>query len=412
MTSRGRHRAVAVAVVVMILVVGVGAFIEMGRTDEGSDTFDLYSTLSPAPDGARALYALLGELGYRTRRELSDFEKLDPAGADIVMMLGPVLPLTAAEEERLEAFVEAGGTVFVAGEMLMGSAMYSRPRTGAGDPFALHHPDGGDLPRAEGDPEWTEKVSPLAAELFAGVDRVAWKPVLGKTVRSVDVDVTGPVPARGDHVVLVTRDQRSFVEVSTLGLGRVVKVAQVDPFINGNIRKADNLVLVLNVLEASKGEGRVLFDEAHRRLGPAEQPDVWDVLGPAAELAFLQLLLATAAGLVALGWRRAAPLAEREVRRRRALDQVKALAGMLEQAGAAGLAIRLVHGRARRLQAAGRLGSAPGMRGADPVETQAKTFAELERMADDARDRGKATASDLARYAKLYSRIVKKETRG
>lgn len=397
----------AVVVVTLLTLVAAGAFVQLGKSSEGTEQYDLYSTLSPAPDGTRAIHELLTDLGYETRRQLDDFARGDLQDVSVVVMLQPIRPLESAEEDLLMDWMQQeGGTLFLAGQMTSGSALVNRPREGLSDPLAYHHPDLGNLPKQEGVEDWTEDESGDEAWLIEGVEELVWVPILMSEQRVLEVDPAASFQRRADHTVLVTRKQSSFLEVSRVGRGRVVKVASVDLFINDNVARGSNLRLLLNsVSDASV----VLFDEAHRRMTPGEQGSVWDVLGPASELAFLQLLLAIAAALVALGWRSAPAMQEAPGKRRRALEQVEALAAMLQRAAAADLAISLMHGRTRRLWSAGRF-QTPTRR-SSPTETQRRKrlFDELERLASRRGGPPAAATKRLSMYMKLYGELRRRE---
>jgi hypothetical protein len=388
------------AVALALVAAAASVFVEVGRGD-GAEGLDLYSTFSPSPDGTKAIYELVSELGYEAERHLEPLDAADLEGVRLVVILQPIVAPDLAEEETLLDWLEAGGTVLLGGELPGRLGMVGR-RGGLDDPLSYHHPARGNLPKAEGDEDWTRAPSPLASELLEGVDRLVWTPVLSREERSVAVEAGGAVPRRAGHTVLVSRNGFSFLEVTEVGEGLVVKARYVDLFINKNIDRGRNLVLLLNVLESRVRDGRIVFDEGHRRLDPEDQGDVWDVLGTGAEIAFLQLLLAVAAGLVALGARPAPPLADREVRRRRAVQQVEALASMLERAGAYALAVRLIHGRVRRLcRAAGRRGTGGERRG--------RILGELEELSRAADDEGGLDRRELTRYVRLYFELVRGE---
>lgn len=401
----GRRRtAIWVGGAALIVFAGTAAFMHLGASPADREQLDIYSSLSPAPDGTKAIYTLLGDLGFRTRRALAGFDEIEWDETDVLVSVQPVAPVTDEEHEALTGWVEEGGTVLLAGQMMRGG-LFASPSFDLDDPFVFHTPPGpGQAGRTRAPEEWLQAHSELKDRLLAGVDRFEYKHIFSDRLGKVEVDIEEPAWRKGPHEVLVGQEM-SFVEVTSVGDGRVVKVLDENILLNRSIRLGRNLVFVLNVLEEYGGRGRVVFDEAHRSLRPGDQPSVWEVLGPASEVSFLQLLLAVLAGVVALGWRPAPALPERRERRRRALQQVEALAGMMERAGAARLAVRLIHRRTRHLWETGRLTPGPGPRSIDRTASQARLFKRMDGLARRIESMPRAGRAELVRYIGLFRQL-------
>jgi hypothetical protein len=383
----------------MAVVIGsLAVFAGLGDDPSDRERHDMFSSLSPAPDGTKALYTLLGDLGYGTRRSLVPLDGIDRDGTDVVVMVQPLLPLSPAEHDALVGWIEEGGTVLLAGRM-MDQGPLGQLSFAPDDLFAMHHPD------QTGAGGWTRETPGPEQELLAGVERFEFASLVGGSTTTVPVGRERASWRMGAHEVLVTRQGSGFVEVTTAGEGRVIKIAEEELVTNQSIRLGHNLAFVLNALEAHGGRGRVAFDEAHRSLVAGAEPGVWDVLGPASGVAFLQLVLAVLAGLVAVGARPAPPLPDERPRRRRALEQIEALASMMERAGAARLAAGLLGRRARHLWQAGRLASGPAGRTPELARRQEARFAGLEALAGRIASGGRASARDLVRCAALLGQI-------
>jgi hypothetical protein len=396
-----RTTAIWLIVATLLLFAGLAAFMHLGVSPDDREKFDMYSSVSPAPDGAKALYALLGELGFRTRRSLGGFEEIDWEQTDVLFMVQPFKAVSSEEYEAIVSWIEEGGTVLLAGQLIRGGPTTS-PSLDPDDPFAPHRP----TPKQE----WRRESSDLKARLLRGVEKFEYRHVFTDRLTEMDVRADEPAWRKGPHEVLVG-EEIGFIEITTRGSGRVVKVLDENVLLNQSIRLGSNLVFVLNVLEEWGGRGRVVFDEGHRSIMPQDQPSVWEVLGPASKLAFLQLLVAVVAGIVALGWRPAPALPERRARRRRALEQVEALAGMMERAGAVRLAVRLLHRRTLSQWAAGRFTQGPGPGSIDAALGKERLLKKMDALAEEVESSRRGGRRDLTRYIALLKLLSRGEVK-
>ncbi|MBW2261963.1 MAG: DUF4350 domain-containing protein [Deltaproteobacteria bacterium] len=409
-----RGTVITVILTVALLCTGLALFTEIGVSSQDQNDHDFFSSLSPAPDGAKALHTLLGDLGYRTSRLLETFEPEGIEEVDVLVVIQPVKPITDEERGVLVDWLERGGTMLLAGGLASGGE-YSTLARDPDDPFARHvrplhgsPTPGGSAAPGDGDEEheWKKERSDIAPVLLAGVDTFEYRHILTDRLTTLRVEHRQETWRRGPHELLMG-EQSGFIEVSTAGRGRVIKILDESILLNRSIRLGDNLVFVLNVLEAYVGKGRVAFDEGHRSLMPGDEPNVWEVLGPASEMAFLQLMLAVLVGIVALGWRLAPALPERRERRRRALQQVEALAGMMERAGSVRLALGLMHRRTEHLWRIGRFAPPAGQASAALTRRQEQI---MDRMRDLAAGAAAgAGRKDLTRYIALFRQLKKGE---
>ena len=410
----GRRTVITVILVTALVCCALVVFTEIGVTSSDREQHDLFSSLSPAPDGSKALYTLLGDLGFETRRLLEGYEPGAIEEVDVLVAIQPVKPIGEDEREVLLGWLEAGGTMLLAGG-LPSAGDYSSLARDPDDPFGRHTrpvhgapTPGGSAAPQEGEEayEWRREPSTLAPVLLAGVDTFEYHHIFTDRLMTVRIEHETMTWRKGPHELL-TGSESGFVEVSTAGQGRVVKILDESVLLNRSIGLGDNLVFVLNVLDEYAGSGRIAFDEGHRSLVPGDQPSLWEVLGPASEMAFLQLMLAVLAGLVAAGWRLAPPLPERREKRRRALQQVEALAGMMERAGSARLALGLMHRRTEHLWRAGRFAPPAGPATAALARRQEMIMKRLRALAAGAA--AGAGRAELTRYVGLYRQLRRGE---
>ncbi len=414
--ARGASRRRTVITVILataLLCSGLALFTEIGVSSEDRKGHDLFSSLSPAPDGAKALYALLGDLGYRTGRLLETFEPEAVEGVDVLVAIQPLKPVTEEERGVLVDWLEGGGTMLLVGE-LAGGGQYSFAHD-PDDPFGRHvrplhgsPTPGGSAAPVDGkdEHEWKKERSELAPVLLAGVETFTYRHVFTDRLTTVKVTRQEETWRKGPHE-LIMGEQEGFIEVSTTGAGRVIKIRDENILLNHSITLGDNLVFVLNVLEKYAASGRVAFDEGHRSLLPGDEPSVWEVLGPSSQMAFFQLMLAAVLGIVAAGWRLAPVLPERRDRRRRALQQVEALAGMMERAGSVRLALGLMHRRTEHLWRTGRFAPPAGPASAELAGRQVRIMNRMRNLAAGAATGG--SRKDLTRYIGLLRQLRRGE---
>ncbi len=183
------------------------------------------TSFSPAPQGVKAFYLLLGRLGYRPVRWERPWRRLPQVGRLLVYQ--PYSPLSSGEETSLLAWVRSGHLAWVETnnrglvQELLGAKL-----TAVSQPSAYAHPLRRDA---------------LTAGVKVVLPATSWRIVPGGTG-------VGEVGDEGGWV-LASRN---------LGRGRLV-VSTGYLLANAGLARGDNLRLALNVLE----RGPVLFDEYH-----------------------------------------------------------------------------------------------------------------------------------------------------
>ncbi|NUM47577.1 MAG: DUF4350 domain-containing protein [Anaerolineales bacterium] len=301
---------------------------------------------SNEPNGARALWLWLTDLDYFVH-DTVQAEYAIPGNTSLVLLLEPQTPITEAEWEILDAFVENGGTLLLAGEG-GGTAQAVRhygfslryaneeiPALAPLLPLFTNPPLTNDpTPSAEDSP--SARGATLHAYTYLQPDRPA---------EDEDPLPFIPLIALAEGPILVTLQQ---------GEGRVFLSADVTPFTNTGLKDPGNPELILNLIGTVPRETHVWFDEWHhgKRLetAPAQVsgPGEW-LRGTPAGRALLYVAGVIFLGLL-LGGRsfgRPVPLAH-EITRRAPLEYVTALANLNRRAGNRTALLRHYHSHLKR----------------------------------------------------------------
>ncbi len=239
-----------------------------------------HNTNSDAVNGASAVLLYAQAMGHKTAQMGGSFAT--PESHSILFVFTPTSPYTSDEADRLRAWVrDEGGLLIYASEQ--------------GDPeldraFDVSRFDG--VAARGGDYTATPAV--------AGVERVSG----GASVAPIDPD---PQQA----TFLRTPDGYAAGFMQHVGDGRVVVLADPLVLCNGYLEKADNGILLADLLNGTGPGAAVTFDEYHHALTVADfAPQAW--LTTPWGAALLWLLVAVFFGLLLRG-RRFGPLIERPV---------------------------------------------------------------------------------------------------
>jgi hypothetical protein len=273
---------------------------------ETQQAYPSLSSLSSAPDGARALKLWVQKLHYDVDEQvLAEF--VPPDHASILFMLEPLFP-TEGEMKSVDTWVENGGTLIAIGEAY---GMYSL--IDHYDFFFNYLPANPEPPAMEA----PLLLSPGTFELTHASARVA----LAST--------------RDDYVTLVTYSGHPVLVSFELGTGRVILGTLTQSFTNAGLKQNGNPELVLNVLALARKKGTVWFDEWHH----GEQSGA-QVLGPAEflrstsvgrSLLFVAFAVFIALFLQGRAFGRPVPLPQ-EIKRRGALEHVTGIANLNRRA--------------------------------------------------------------------------------
>lgn len=297
-----------------ILVLLIAAAVLLSPPEE--DTTRFPSSYATGPQGGKAAYLLLEELGYAVERWQSPLEELpSPSEARTVLVLAePIERNTVRDRETLESWLQAGGIVLATGYRSLGFL----PERSASFEYEYQ----------------SKKFSAAApSDLNRGIPTINLRPEGYWNTKTNSAPV---IFGDDDHAVVVSY---------TYGKGRVIWWAGPTPLSNEGLKDKGNMELLMNSLGPSSGS-RILWDEYFHGERPslrsyfAATPLIWG---------FGQLAL----GLVAIFFtysRRSGPVRPLVPEPRLSpLEFVDSLGGLYERAHAASAAVKVAHARFRYL---------------------------------------------------------------
>ncbi len=292
------------AVLTLLIAVTVATAIYRAK---GQETAPAFSSLSSAPNGARALWLWLAEF-YPVSNE-SGATFAIPTHARVTFVLEPLMLITEDEWHTLDTWVKSGGTLVLAGESwgtALGVEHYG---------FSLSYLDNQALTLTVQTPLLTSP--PLTGTLH------------GHTGAYFHTE-------RDDFVTLLAVEQKPVMVTFAQGDGRVFLCATPYPFSNAGLKEADNPALVANIVAAAIQPGLIWFDEWHHGLRTRTTvtgPEEWLRYTPsgrallyAAGVIFVALLLS------GRRFGRPVPL-PKPVMRRAPLEYITAMANLNRRAG-------------------------------------------------------------------------------
>jgi hypothetical protein len=299
---------VIILFVILAVVTGYGA----SRQAEAGREYPPGSIESAQPDGARALYLWLHELGYRTT-VIEGQSFAIGQDVDVLLALGPLGELDrgfgVSDVDVVERWVSDGGTLVIA----QGNGW-----------DAL-------LCRFDLETEWD-----VARLDQAGLAQpiLTSSPFVTATVRT-NFHVKRDLP---DNAVVHMAAEGQPVVVSRQllksGSGRVIVISGLYPFTNAGLRDPSNATLVYNLILVGAGrDGLVAFDEYHHGQRDPVSLRTWLVSTPPG-WAILYGLLVVFAYLLIGGQRfgAAVPLPEHMARRTTG-EFITAMANLRRRAG-------------------------------------------------------------------------------
>jgi hypothetical protein len=260
------------AIAVALVVVGLYALAVSAASRFAESDLPEATTFSSAPEGLKAFYRYLDELGLEPKT-LQQFDTL-PEGVTIVIAANQAFskPVRPEETERLAEWVRAGGRVVLAG-------------TGA-----------------------SEFVDPLGVGSGTALtDDVELRPVLPSVyvqgVKTVRPGRSRIYNADSGWAVVLKDGDGVALGVRRVGAGEVVWLADAYPITNEGIAEADNARL--GVLLAAVGGREIWFDEYHH--GFARGGGVIERIGPGGQSALALFALGLALLLAAYSRRPRSP---------------------------------------------------------------------------------------------------------
>ena len=318
------------------------------------------STFLTGPRGSKALYDVLGRLGYRTERRrtrLLDLTTIRARRPALLVLLSPVFSLQDAEIEEVVRYVRDGGTVVTSGSGggLIGCFGWRIQPEDEPDSIAVRPVDGIQLPRAAHvlAPSEHDSTSSSSLRSLVKQDDDLGPPAICSTA----------VPFAADTIVTAVNNRPVILRLRFRGGGNVTLIA--DPgWCTNRVWRDTEVPLIAAALFTPPRErpGRIVWDEYHQGFGEYSAPSFagqilsWLASNPAG-WAILQLIAVALAWLAMTAVRFGPALSVIERRRRSPLEHLEALGAGLESAGDTETAIkRLTLGLRRRLSRAGYLG--------------------------------------------------------
>jgi hypothetical protein len=386
------------ALFVLLLGVSLERVAERGRFARA------FSSYGSGPEGVRALYLLMGELGFATVRWSQDLARLPP-GAPLIALgscaSGMARPISRYEHTELLRWIASGGTLVVAGarnylpreldigfrdDVACGSGLREldgEPWNDSDDEHAAEPAADGGMPDAGAAPD--AGVAPDAGATFATSPPAShdedcdddssdprcapqWGVPMGPSLEglpivafrapgrlrlpdddSVETLLGVPPPAdAGDPEITPLAVTRAH------GAGRVIVLASASMLQNGEIEASEGATLFARLIRSFGAHGPLIFDEYH--LGLGERRSLMQYLRQSGAMpAVLQLLLVAALALWRAGARIGAVQQPPEAQPAGTISFVTALGQLYAKAGDRTAAVRLI-ARAALVRIAGQHG--------------------------------------------------------
>jgi hypothetical protein len=300
-----RDSWLAIGLFVLLAIISAVSIYQQ-TTDAEKPALTSFST---QPDGARALWLWLDKLGYNVSDRVGVSFSI-PEGTDFMLLLEPTISIEAHEWQMIDDWLEAGGTLLVAGNDFVANQ-------------AFLHFDFSVNFRAAAVAE-TKQQNPLMAS----------PPI--ETLPLSEMFLTLQTE-RDDFVTHFTLDGAPVVVSVPRADGRVILTTFTFPLTNEGLKEAGNPEFALNLISASGEIGQIWFDEWHHGV----RVEGTEVAGLGAWLrqtpvgrSFLFMATVIFVALVLQGrpFGRPVPLPQ-DTSRRAPLEYITALANLSRRAG-------------------------------------------------------------------------------
>lgn len=331
-----------VAVLSAALVLGL-ALIGSRQSSKLAGASARPTTYSASPEGMRALYDLLANLGCRVQRFQRPYTELPDDSGQLLIVVEPLArELDEEEVAALKGWLDYGNALL----LILGSTKSSVLEACGwkiGKIEAANDPPR-EVPGVEIDPD-----EELIKRYLDDVRRV-W--VDGRLRLILDKQYTfEPLVREGDVVhasIFRRRLGKKFIISGSIGHR------------NKDLARADNAVFFVNIAQKKVGDSPVLFDEYHQgyESPPNEGKSLWGALGPTAQIFALHMLLVLGLIVYNANIRFGPPLALRPPSSRPSTEYIESMAGLFQRARATGVALEM-HYAAFTRDLAKRLGLPP-----------------------------------------------------
>ena len=313
-----------------LLGFALALYLGGGERDPEQEFHPRPTTYSSGPDGLRALYLTLEELGYEVHRLRDPFSAATLAGPGRLLVVEPSVPLSHREWGALRRWVSDGNRAVLVGTPALPDILQRLTPERPADiapiqptylargvrRLAVRSEARIASPRSWKEKPGEETEGPLSCSVEWGTDEIAG----GMVERAA--------PVFGD---------KSGGVVAHARLDRGEAVFLTDPWVlsNEGIARADNLTFLLNALGPADG-GSVWFDEYHHGYG---RNTLWKLMPLAVKLGLGQVLLGLLLVIYARSRRFGRPLPlDRGLRERS--EFLGTMTTLLSRGGACRLALR------------------------------------------------------------------------
>lgn len=314
--SAGRVSDVAILVIAgaaIALLAALGAAISpppMPGEERGS-------SYSAGPDGAKAAFLTLKQLGFDIDRSLEPITALavDPAETTLVLA-SPSASASEQDRKALHRFLEAGGRVIATGAA--GASFLGGP-VEATEPLSVDAP--------------TTYVPTFPSRLASGAPRIRIAPE------------TEHPPLDATFFPIYGPENDAVVRAARIGQGMAIWWAGSTPLSNAAVAEPGHLELLLNAV-GSKDTRSVLWDERYH----GHVRSLWSYAA-ATPLPWVLFQFGVMAAAALLTWsRRRGPVRANVVDSRSSpMEFVDTMGGLYEQARAASASVATARTRVRRL---------------------------------------------------------------
>ncbi|MCP4540809.1 MAG: DUF4350 domain-containing protein [Chloroflexi bacterium] len=316
MKRLSRDSWLAIGLLMILVLVTIIAAVYQAKGEAQGPPLTSFSS---APNGALALWLWLDELGYPINNEAGRIFFLSKE-TSVVLVLEPLDAVTAEEWKTIDAWVEDGGTLVLAGD-----------RWGTRS-AARHY--GFDLIHFE--EEERDQAATLAPQTPLLNSPPLIDPVNVQT-RSYFQTGYGDTDADFDFVTHLAAGPHPVMLSFAVDDGRVILSATPFPFSNAGLKKSGNPQLVMNIVAAANRPGVIWFDEWHHGLrsqqGQVIGPGEWLRRTPAGRsLLYSTMVIFVYIVLRGRRFGRPVPLPQ-NITRRTPVEHITAIANLNRRAG-------------------------------------------------------------------------------
>ncbi len=313
---------------VLVTLTVIGAVLKAQQTDN----LPVLSSFSNQPDGGKALSLWLAALGFEVSTGLEETYTIPP-GTGLVLVLEPNEDLLPDNQAELDRWVEAGGTLILAGESW--PAQNAMAHYG----YNLGYVYSGTLPIRAVSPALAHPPLPGVALVQVNRTLNAFQPPASQTA--------SPTPDQGSNLSLQPGQPLFATPLGLvaarleLGKGQIFLLSAPELLTNRGLKASGNPEIVQNLLNlaqsGSSSPGKAWIDEWHHGLRAASAaivgPEAWLRQTPGGHaLLFSAVLVFLALALSGRSFGRPLP-AQASLARRAPLEQITALANLSRRAG-------------------------------------------------------------------------------